>query len=100
MPEQQKNESNKPDWRTPIVDYLIRGTTGDQHPFEQENGTYFMEEGELQKEVDHGESKICIAGDPIKHLIKKVHEQNGTNLNAHDIIQQILNGPYWWPNIA
>jgi hypothetical protein len=37
IPKQQKKESNKPDWRTPIVEYLIRGTTGDQHPLEQEN---------------------------------------------------------------
>ena len=71
MRTRQNNELTKADWRTPIVNYLIHGTTGDQHPFEQENGTYFMEEGELRKEVDHGETKICIAEDPIKHLIKK-----------------------------
>jgi hypothetical protein len=59
-----------------------------------------MEEGELRKEVDHGETKICIAGDPIKHLIKRVHEQNSYHLNPKDIIQQIFNGPYWWPTIA
>jgi hypothetical protein len=87
-------------WRTSIVEYLIHGTIGDRHPLEQENRIYYMEEGELRNKVDHEESKICIAGDPIKHLIKKVHEQNGYHLNPNDAIQQILNGPYWWPTIA
>jgi hypothetical protein len=94
MPTRQKNESTKADWRTPIVDYLIHGTTEDRHPFEQENRTYFMEEGELRKEVDYGESKICIAGNSIKHLIKRVHEQNDYHLNTNDTIQQIINGLY------
>jgi hypothetical protein len=48
-PTKQKNALTKEDWRKPIVEYLIHGTTGDQHPFEQKNGTYFMEEGELRK---------------------------------------------------
>jgi hypothetical protein len=83
-----------------IVNYLSHETTGDRHPFEQKNGTYFMEEGELRKEVDHRESKICIEGNPIEYLIKRVDEQNGYHLNTNDTIQQILNGPYWWPTIA
>jgi hypothetical protein len=99
-PTTQKNESTKLDWRAPIVEYLIQGTTGDRHPFEQENETYFMEEGELRNEIDHGETKICIAGDPIKHLIKRVHEQNGYHLNPNDTIQQIFHGPYWWHTIV
>ena len=68
---QQKNESNKADWRTLIVDYLSHGTTGDRYPFEQENGTYFMKEGELRKDVNQEESKICIAEDQINHLKKR-----------------------------
>ena len=96
----QKKDSTKVDWRTSIVEYLNHGATKDLHPFEQENRTYFMEEGELRKKMNHGESKICIAGDPIKHLIKKMHEKNGYHLNPNDIIQQILNGPYWWATIA
>jgi hypothetical protein len=44
MPTRQKNESNKADWRTPIIECLIHGTTEDQHSIEHGNETYFMEE--------------------------------------------------------
>ena len=59
-----------------------------------------MEEGELQKEINHEENKICIAEDQINHLIKRVHEQNSYHLNSNDTIQQIFNRPYWWPTIT
>ena len=96
---QQKTSSTKRDWRVPIMEYLNHGETKNQNLLE-ENRTYFIKEGELRKGVHQGESKICIAEDQINHLIKRVHEQSGYHLNAHDTIQQILNGLYWWPNIA
>jgi hypothetical protein len=73
--------------------------TGNQYLFEQENKTYFMEEGELRKEVNHGENTICIAGDQIKHLIKRLPEQNDCYINSNNTIQQILNMPYGWPTL-
>ena len=95
-----RSDSTKMDWRKPIMEYLNYEKTENRELFEQEYGTYFMEEGELRKEVNHGESKICITGDQIKHLIKRVYDQKGCHLNPNDTIQQILNGPYWWPTIV
>lgn len=97
---QKKSGSTKRDWREPIMEWLNHGETKNQNILEEENGTYFMEDGELRKEVNQGESKICIAEDQINHLKKKVHEQNGYHLNSNDTIQQVLNGPYWWPTIV
>ena len=59
-----------------------------------------MEEGELRKEANHGESRICITEDQIKHLMKRVHDQNGCHINPNNTMQQTLNGPYWWPTIV
>jgi hypothetical protein len=84
---QRKNNSTKIDWRTRIVEYLNYETTKGRDLFKQENGTWFIKERELRKEIDYGESKICIAGDSIKHLIKRVHEQNDCHLNPNDTIQ-------------
>ena len=95
-----RSDSTKMDWRKPIMKYLNHEKTKNRDLFEQEYETYFMEEEELQKEVNPRESKICIAGDQIKHLIKRVHKQKGCYLNPNNIIQQILNGPYWWPTIV
>ena len=47
-----------------------------------------MEEEELRKEVNQGESRICVAGDQINHLIKSIHEKNGCHLNTNDTNQQ------------
>ena len=59
-----------------------------------------MEEGELRKEANHEESKICIAGEQIKNLIKRVHDQDNWHIEPINTIQQIFNGPYWWPTIV
>ena len=51
-----------------------------EQQIEQENEIYFME-------ANHGESKICIAKDHIKHLIKMVHDQNGRHINTNNTMQ-------------
>lgn len=99
-PTQWKGDPTMMDWRKPIVKYLTHERTKDQQTFGEENETYFMEEGELQKDSNHEESKICIANNQIKHLIKRVHDPKGKHLNMKETIQQILNKPYSWPTIA
>jgi hypothetical protein len=85
-PTQQKNDSTKIDWRILIVEYLNHGKTENRNSIEEDNGTYFMEEKELRIKLKYGESRICIAEDQIKYLIKMVHEQNCCHLNPNDII--------------
>lgn len=97
---QQKIGLTKRDWRVPIMECLNHGETENQSLLEEENGTYFIEEGELRKGVNQRESKICIAGEQITHLIKRIHDQDNWHIESINTIQQIFNGPYWWPTIV
>jgi hypothetical protein len=97
---QQKKGSTKRDWRVPIIEYLSHGETNNQNILEEENRTFFIEEGELRNEANHEESKICIAGEQIKHLIKRVHDQDNWHIEPINTIHQLFNGPYWWPTIV
>ena len=98
-PNQRRNDTTKGDWRIPIVEYLTNGKNR-VHQIKQGKEIYFMEEGELRKEANHEESKICIAGEQIKNLIKRVHDQDNWHIEPINTIQQIFNGPYWWPTIV
>ena len=89
----QINEySDKSDWRIPIMKYLTNGRNGVQQ-IKEGDETYFIEE------ANYEESKIYIAGEQIKHLIKREHDQNDWHNDPNNTIQQVLNGPYWWPTI-
>ena len=94
IPIQRKSDSIKSDWRIPIMKYMTNGKNGIQQ-IKQGDETYFIEEGELRKETNHEESKICIAGEQTKYLIKRVHDQNNWHIDPINTIPQILNGPYW-----
>ena len=90
-----------------IMKYLAHGGVKGQQGSKKEQEltaktykTYFMEEGELQKEFANGESKICIARDQIEHLIERAHNYNGTHFDPANTTKQIFKSPYWSLSIS
>lgn len=59
-----------------------------------------MEEGELKKIMPNGEVKICINGEEVKTLVRRLHDHQGRKHLSTDLTWQlVLIGPYWWLTI-